>query len=69
MGASRVEVVHDLKAAFLKLEQYDAIINENDTLPTSLLTFSKSKKGRKVICTGVSWVRDCVITSTSLKTL
>jgi hypothetical protein len=67
MGASRVEVVHDIEAAFSKLEEYDAIVNEDANLPASLLKFSKSKKGRDVICSDFSWVRDCLITGTFLK--
>jgi hypothetical protein len=64
-GASQVEVVHDLEAAFFDLEQYDAIVNEDDDLPASLLKFSKSKKGREVICADISCVRDCLITGCS----
>jgi hypothetical protein len=30
MAASQVEVVHDLDAAFFKLEEYDAIVNEDE---------------------------------------
>jgi hypothetical protein len=66
MGASRVGVVHDIKAAFSKLEHYDAIVNEDANFPASLLKFSKSKKG-KVICSDFSWVRDCLITGTFLR--
>jgi hypothetical protein len=67
MGASRVEVVHDLKAASLKLEQYDAIVNEDTNFPRSLLKFSRSKKGGKVICTDNGWINDCIITGMFLR--
>jgi hypothetical protein len=67
MGASRVEVVHDLESTFFKLEQYDAIVNEDENIPASLLRFSKSKKGREIICADISWVRDCLITGMFLK--
>jgi hypothetical protein len=64
MGASRVEVVHDLEATSLKWDQYDAIINEDETLPRSLHEFSKSEEGSKVVCTNISWVWGCLITGT-----
>jgi hypothetical protein len=64
MGASRVEVVHDLRAASLRWEQYDAILNEGETLPRSLYEFSKSEKGGKVVCTNAIWVWDCLVTGT-----
>jgi hypothetical protein len=67
MGASRVEVVHNLDAAFFKLEEYDAIVNEDGHLPAALLKFSKSKKSRKVICAEISWVRDCLVTGMFVK--
>jgi hypothetical protein len=67
MGVSRVEVIHELEAASSKLERYDAIVNEDEDLPVSLLKFSRSKKGRKVICADTSWVRDCLITGTFLR--
>jgi hypothetical protein len=67
MGASRVEVVHDLNAAFFKLEGYHAIVNEDEHFPSALLKFCKSKESRKVICADISWVRDCLMTGMFVK--
>jgi hypothetical protein len=64
MGASRVEVVYDLRDASLKWEQYDAILNEDEILPKLLHKFSRSKKGREIVCTDMSWVWDCLFTGT-----
>jgi hypothetical protein len=66
MGASRVEIVHDLDASS-KPEQYDAIVHEGENFPASLLKFSKTKKGGCVVCTDINWVRDCLITGTFLR--
>jgi hypothetical protein len=67
MGASRVEIVHDLDAASRNLGQYDAIVHEDENFPSLLLNFLKTKKGGHVTSTDINWVRDCLITGTFLR--
>ncbi len=66
MGASRVEAVHNIKAASLKLKEYDAIVYEDDDVPVAIQKSVGTKYGGNVICAGFNWVSDCLISGSYL---
>ena len=61
MGPSRVEVIHDINSASLKLWQYSAIVFEDDVIPSSVRKMLTGKKGGDIVCAGPDWVRECLL--------
>ncbi|KAG8800921.1 hypothetical protein FRC16_001747 [Serendipita sp. 398] len=61
MGAARVEIVHDLKAASLKHKRYDKIVCENSDAPATLARSVGNKGSCDVVCSGFNWVSDCIV--------